>query len=136
MHRLKWPVYRFIAVSFWNLGGCRDLEILDRYPLYPYSYQISRSSALIRQLYLERIGFLSLGFVFLIARYIRPEVEFNDKLMKFGFWALNIGLALMVLISLLPIGLIKRGQALHGLWFARSENLCNNHCYKTCVGFV
>ena len=67
-------------------------------------------------------GFLSLGFVFLIARYIRPEVEFNDKLMKFGFWALNIGLALMVLISLLPIGLIQAWASItHGLWFARSE---------------
>ena len=47
---------------------------------------------------------------------------FNDKLMKFGFWALNIGLALMVLISLLPIGLIQAWASItHGLWFARSE---------------
>ena len=82
-------------------------------------------------------GFQSLGFVFLIARYIRPEVEFNDKLMKFGFWALNIGLALMVLISLLPIGLINPGQVSHmvcGLLVVK--NLCNNHCYKTYVGLV
>ena len=65
--------------------------------------------------------FLSLGFVFLIARYIRPEVEFNDKLMKFGFWALNWGLALMVLISLLPIGLIQSWASVtQGLW-ARSQ---------------
>ena len=42
--------------------------------------------------------------------------------MKFGFWALNIGLALMVLISLLPIGLIQSWASItHGLWFARSE---------------
>ena len=68
-------------------------------------------------------GFLSLGFVFLIARYIRPEVEFNDKLMKFGFWALNWGLALMVLISLLPIGLIQSWASVtQGLWLARSED--------------
>ena len=63
------------------------------------------------------------GFVFLIARYIRPEVEFNDKLMKFGFWALNWGLALMVLISLLPIGLIQSWASVtQGLWLARSED--------------
>ena len=29
-------------------------------------------------------GFLALGFVFLIARYLRPDTPFNDKLMK---WA-------------------------------------------------
>ena len=68
-------------------------------------------------------GFLSLGFVFLIARYIRPEIEFNEKLMKFGFWALNIGLGLMVLISLLPIGLIQAWASVtQGLWLARSED--------------
>ena len=76
-------------------------------------------------------GFLSLGFVFLIARYIRPEVEFNDKLMKFGFWALNWGLALMVLISLLPIGLIQSWASVtQGLCSLAAKTLCNNHCYK------
>ena len=43
--------------------------------------------------------------------------------MKFGFWALNIGLALMVLISLLPIGLIQAWASVtQGLWLARSED--------------
>lgn len=43
--------------------------------------------------------------------------------MKFGFWALNWGLALMVLISLLPIGLIQSWASVtQGLWLARSED--------------
>ena len=52
--------------------------------------------------------------------------------MKFGFWALNIGLALMVLISLLPIGLIQSWASItHGLWFARSEEFMQQPLFDT-----
>ena len=123
MHRLKWPVYCFIAVSFWNLVGAGVFGFLINMPVSLFYIQGLNTTAVHAHTALFGVyGFLSLGFVFLIARYIRPEVEFNDKLMKFGFWALNIGLALMVLISLLPIGLIQSWASItQGLWFARSE---------------
>lgn len=123
MHRLKWPVYCFIAVSFWNLVGAGVFGFLINMPVSLFYIQGLNTTAVHAHTALFGVyGFLSLGFVFLIARYIRPKVEFNDKLMKFGFWALNIGLALMVLISLLPIGLIQAWASItHGLWFARSE---------------
>lgn len=123
MHRLKWSVYCFIAVSFWNLVGAGVFGFLINMPVSLFYIQGLNTTAVHAHTALFGVyGFLSLGFVFLIARYIRPEVEFNDKLMKFGFWALNIGLALMVLISLLPIGLIQAWASItHGLWFARSE---------------
>ena len=123
MHRLKWPVYCFIAVSFWNLVGAGVFGFLINMPVSLFYIQGLNTTAVHAHTALFGVyGFLSLGFVFLIARYIRPEVEFNDKLMKFGFWALNIGLALMVLISLLPIGLIQSWASItNGLWFARSE---------------
>ena len=123
MHRLKWPVYCFIAVSFWNLVGAGVFGFLINMPVSLFYIQGLNTTAVHAHTALFGVyGFLSLGFVFLIARYIRPEVEFNDKIMKFGFWALNIGLALMVLISLLPIGLIQSWASItNGLWFARSE---------------
>lgn len=123
MHRLKCPVYCFIAVSFWNLVGAGVFGFLINMPVSLFYIQGLNTTAVHAHTALFGVyGFLSLGFVFLIARYIRPEVEFNDKLMKFGFWALNIGLALMVLISLLPIGLIQSWASItYGLWFARSE---------------
>ena len=43
--------------------------------------------------------------------------------MRFGFWGLNIGLVLMILISLLPIGLIQAWASVtQGLWLVRSED--------------
>ncbi len=41
--------------------------------------------------------------------------------MKYSFWGINIGLLLMVLISLLPIGLMQTWAAVeYGTWYARS----------------
>ena len=133
MHRLKWPVYCFIAVSFWNLVGAGVFGFLINMPVSLFYIQGLNTTAVHAHTALFGVyGFLSLGFVFLIARYIRPEVEFNNKLMKFGFWALNIGLALMVLISLLPIGLIQAWASItHGLWFARSEEFMQQPLLQT-----
>ena len=83
MHRLKWPVYCFIAVSFWNLVGAGVFGFLINMPVSLFYIQGLNTTAVHAHTALFGVyGFLSLGFVFLIARYIRPEVEFNDKLMN------------------------------------------------------
>ena len=77
-------------------------------------------------------GFLALGFVFLIARYLRPDTPFNDKLMKWGFWLLNGGLVLMIVSSLLPIGIIQGYASIsEGLWYARSEEFMQQPLFDT-----
>ena len=55
-------------------------------------------------------------------RYVRPNLRFSEGLMKTACWGLNIGLALMIFTSLLPIGLIQFHASVNeGLWYARSE---------------
>jgi nitric oxide reductase subunit B len=67
-------------------------------------------------------GFLALGFTLLVLRYIRPQLVFNDRLMRMGFYWLNGGLVLMIFTSLLPIGIIQFSASVsEGLWYARSE---------------
>ncbi len=42
-------------------------------------------------------------------------------MLSFSFWAINVGLALMVLLSDLPRGLIQTWAAVdQGIWYARS----------------
>ena len=75
---------------------------------------------------------LALGFVFLIARYLRPDTPFNDKLMKWGFWLLNGGLVLMIVSGLLPIGIIQGYASIsEGLWYARSEEFMQQPLFDT-----
>ena len=52
--------------------------------------------------------------------------------MKTSFWAINIGLLLMVLLSLLPIGLMQTWAAVeHGTWYARSAEFLQTGLMNT-----
>jgi nitric oxide reductase subunit B len=66
-------------------------------------------------------GLLSLGLVLVIARLLTPGRVWNEKWLGRGFWAMNVGLGLMVGMSLLPIGLMQAYASIEtGLWYARS----------------
>jgi len=45
----------------------------------------------------------------------------KEGVIRFAFWSINIGLALMVLLSVLPVGLAQTVASIReGLWYARS----------------
>ena len=85
MERLKWPLYCFVAVAFWNMLGAGVFGFLINPPISLYYIQGLNTTAVHAHAALFGVyGFLALGFVFLIARYLRPDTPFNDKLMKWG----------------------------------------------------
>ena len=52
--------------------------------------------------------------------------------MTWGFWLLNIGLTLMIVISLLPIGVFQAHASIsQGLWYARSEGFMQQELLDT-----
>ena len=62
-----------------------------------------------------------MGLMLFCLRALDPGVEWKEGLVKFGFWAINIGLFLMVTLSLLPVGLMQTWASVeHGYWYARS----------------
>jgi nitric oxide reductase subunit B len=45
-----------------------------------------------------------------------------DRLLKFAFWSINLGLLAMSLLSILPVGLLQTWAAIDvGYWYARSS---------------
>ena len=133
MERLKWPLYCFVAVAFWNMLGAGVFGFLINPPISLYYVQGLNTTAVHAHAALFGVyGFLALGFVFLIARYLCPDTPFNDKLMKWGFWLLNGGLVLMIVSSLLPIGVIQGYASIsEGLWYARSEEFMQQPLFDT-----
>ncbi|OSI10529.1 nitric-oxide reductase large subunit [Neisseria canis] len=123
MQRLRWPLMCFVAVAFWNMIGAGVFGFLINPPISLFYLQGLNTTAVHAHTALFGVyGFLALGFVLLVARYIKPTVEFDEQLMKWGFWSLNWGLVLMVLISLLPVGVLQvHASITEGLWLARSE---------------
>lgn len=124
MKRLRWPLMCFVAVAFWNMVGAGVFGFMINPPISLFYIQGLNTTAVHAHAALFGVyGFLSLGFVLLVARYIRPQAEYDENLMTWGFWCLNGGLALMIIISLLPVGVMQAyASTSQGLWYARSES--------------
>ena len=133
MQKLKWPLYCFVAVAFWNMLGAGVFGFMINPPISLYYIQGLNTTAVHAHAALFGVyGFLAIGFVLLIMRYLRPDAQFDDKLMKTGFWALNIGLVLMIVTSLLPIGIFQAHASIsQGLWYARSEGFMQQDFLQT-----
>ena len=123
LENLRWPLCCFAAVAFWNMLGAGVFGFLINPPISLYYIQGLNTTAVHAHAALFGVyGFLAIGFTLLVLRYIRPGVLFNEKLMRTGFWTLNIGLLLMIFTSLLPIGVMQfHASFSEGLWYARSE---------------
>ncbi len=125
MKRYHWPIMFFTAVAIWNLVGAGLFGFLINPPLPLYYMQGLNLTPLHGHTALFGVyGFLGIGLMLFCLRGIRPLVVWNERALKTSFWALNIGLSLMALLTLLPIGVIQLGAAIdQGYWYARSAEL-------------
>ena len=125
MQRYRWPIMFFTAVAFWNLVGAGLFGFLINPPLPLYYMQGLNLTPLHGHTALFGVyGLLGIGLMLFCLRGLRPNIVWNERLLKTSFWALNVGLAGMALLTLLPIGLIQLTAAIdHGYWYARSADL-------------
>jgi nitric oxide reductase subunit B len=133
MENIRWPLTFFVAVAFWNMLGAGVLGFMINPPIALYYIQGLNTTPTHAHAALFGVyGFLALGFALMILRYIRPRIVFDERLMKVGFWWLNIGLVLMLFTSLLPVGFIQFiASASEGLWYARSEAFMQSDILQT-----
>ena len=124
MQRYRWPILFFIAVSFWNLVGAGLFGFLINPPLSLYYMQGLNLTPLHGHTALFGVyGMLGIALVLFCMRGLRGHLEWNTGALKVAFWCLNIGLALMALLTLLPLGTMQLLAAVeHGYWYARSAD--------------
>jgi len=122
MTRYRWPIMFFVAVAFWNLVGAGLFGFLINPPLSLYYMQGLNLTPLHGHTALFGVyGMLGIGLVLFCVRGLKPAAVWNERLLRSAFWTLNIGLALMALLTLMPIGTLQLLAAVdHGYWFARS----------------
>lgn len=118
----RWPIRFFVAVAFWNMVGAGFFGFLINPPIALYYMQGLNTTPVHSHGALFGVyGFLALGLLLLLLRRLRPDVRWSEGLLSVTFWSFNIGLALMLLVSLLPVGLLQVWASLEkGFWYARS----------------
>ena len=133
MHAYRWPVRFFLGVAFWNLVGAGIFGFLINPPIALYYMQGLNTTPVHGHTALFGVyGLLALGLTLLILRRLLPEGEWKDGPLRLAFWAMNAGLALMVLLSLLPIGLAQAAASIDaGLWYARSDTFLQQPIMET-----
>jgi len=118
----KWPIYFFVAVAFWNFVGAGLFGFFINPPVALYYMQGLNTTPVHGHTALFGVyGMLGLGLMLFCLRALRPGKAWKNAPLAFAFWAINVGLALMVLISILPIGLMQAWASVeYGTWYARS----------------
>jgi nitric oxide reductase subunit B len=118
----KWPIYFFVSVAFWNLVGAGLFGFLINPPVALYYVQGLNLTPLHGHTALFGVyGMLGVGLTLFCMRAMGPERPWKEGPLKFSFWFLNLGLSLMVLLSLLPVGLLQAWASIqYGTWYARS----------------
>lgn len=129
----KWPIYFFIAVAFWNLLGAGIFGFLINPPIALYYMQGLNTTPVHGHTAMFGVyGMLGMGLMLFVLRDMDIKVEWKEKPIKIAFWSLNIGLLLMVLISVLPVGLAQTVASVkHGLWYARSAEFLGTPVMET-----
>ncbi|RJQ65907.1 MAG: nitric-oxide reductase large subunit [Desulfobacteraceae bacterium] len=124
MSAYRWPIRFFIGVAFWNLVGAGVFGFMINPPIALYYMQGLNTTPLHGHAALFGVyGLLALGLILTVLRRLQPRGVWREGPLRTAFWGMNIGLALMIVLSLLPVGLAQAWASMtHGLWYARSAD--------------
>lgn len=121
----RWPLRFFIATCFWNLVGAGVFGFLINPPIILYYSQGLNTTPIHAHASLFGVyGCLALALMLFAFREFVPEDAWNEKLLRFAFWAINGGLVVMLVFGLIPNGFYQLVESVnHGTWFARSAEV-------------
>ncbi len=122
--RHRWTFYFLMAVGFWNFLGAGVFGFFINTPIMSY-YEIgtiltpNHGHAAMMGVF----GMLGVGLMLFVLRETVSDALWPslERLVRVAFWGLNVGLGLMVALSLFPGGLMQVYDVIeHGYWHARS----------------
>lgn len=121
----KWTFYFLMAVGFWNFVGAGVFGFLINLPIV--SYFETGTLLTINHAHATMMGVFGMLGIALIVFAIRQTVDeplwkVLERYVRVGFWGMNGGLVLMVVLSLFPAGVLQLADVLeNGYWHARSQ---------------
>jgi nitric oxide reductase subunit B len=130
-----WPFKFFASVLVWNLVGAGVFGFLINPPLALYYMQGLNTTPTHGHAALFGVyGMLGLGLTLFCMRGLTDPTRWSNRLLATSFWCLNIGLAMMVFLSLLPQGLWQAYASFtHDYAYARSAEVIHGPVMQALV---
>jgi nitric oxide reductase subunit B len=121
--RQTWAIYFLMAVGFWNFVGAGIFGFLINLPIVSY-FEVGTllTSNHGHTAMFGVFGMLALAVVVFCLRAFADDGRWQrvEGLIRTGFWGVNVGLGLMVLLDLFPGGVLQLWDSLsNGYWHAR-----------------
>ena len=131
----KWVILSFVAVGFWNTVGAGLLGFAINPPASLYYVQgLNMTAAHGHAALFGVYGMLGIGLMLFCLRGLFARELHADRFLKPAFWSLNVGLAMMVFMSLLPAGIYQAWASISkGLWYARSPEIMHSPLMEALV---
>jgi nitric oxide reductase subunit B len=122
-------------VLVWNLIGAGLFGFFINPPLALYYMQGLNTTATHAHAALFGVyGMLGIGLTLFCMRGLSDPARWSDTLLGTSFWCLNIGLAMMVFLSLAPQGLYQTYQSFtHDYAYARSAEVIHGPIMQALV---
>lgn len=130
-----WPFKFFTAVLVWNMIGAGLFGFLINPPIALYFMQGLNTTANHGHAALFGVyGMLGIGLMLYCMRGLTDPACWNQQLLNLAFWSLNIGLAMMTFLSLLPQGLWQTYASIkHHYAYARSADFVHSPVMEALV---
>jgi len=122
--RHKWTFYFLMAVGFWNFTGAGIFGFLINMPIVSYFEMGTNLTPTHGHAAMMGVfGMLAIALMVFVLRQATSDTVWLrlERYIRCGFWGLNIGLAMMVVLSLFPAGILQLHDVItNGYWHARS----------------
>jgi nitric oxide reductase subunit B len=113
------PFMFIVASGFWNFLGAGVLGFFINLPLvnyYEHGTYLTVGHA--HAAMFGAFGFLALGMATYMLRISTKPSEWTERRLRWAFWLWNVGLAVMVFVSVLPVGFLQLETAFTGSYAA------------------
>jgi nitric oxide reductase subunit B len=129
----KWAIYFLMAVGVWNFVGAGVFGFLINLPIVSYfemgtTLTPNHGHAAMFGVF----GMLALAVMVFCLRAMQTDATWKrtERFVKIGFWGVNVGLALMIVLDLFPGGVLELWDSIaNGYWHARRQTFLMNGLY-------
>jgi nitric oxide reductase subunit B len=120
----KWTFYFLMAVGFWNFVGAGMIGFFLNLPIVSY-YEVGTQMTPTHghAALMGVFGMLAIALMVFVLRQTSSDERWPgiEKYVRVAFWGTNTGLAMMIVMSLFPSGVLQLWDVVqHGYWHARS----------------